>query len=168
MPQRFIDTFLDPQTVEATIEWVKQVRSMKDAYQVTDQKYDRHATSWSVSLMGRLGEVVAQQVLGGTLDDSITPEGDDGSDLLRSGERWQIKTSTRNTLIFNSLNAFNADKAVLVQLCGNRLLPDAPNTRWRIWGTVERQRFTEQHELHNYGYGTRLIMHATRLDRIEL
>lgn len=164
---RYHDILLDPEEIEQAVSWIDEVRAAKDAFGVTDRKFDQNSSSWAVNVMGRLGEVAARKVLGGTLDESINPAGDDGCDLMLDGQRIQVKTSTTNFLIVNSLDEFVADRALLVQLCGDRVRPHDPATRWRLWGTVTRERFEWEHERRDWGYGLRYVMHANRLDRLR-
>lgn len=150
------------------LRFIHRVRANKKEFDVTDRKFDKNNSSYSVNLMGRLGEVAASRLLGIPTDDSVTPSGDNGHDLISVlGKSIQVKTSTLPQLIFNAPELFVSDVAVLVKFFGDKQLPHV-DSLFDVIGWVTRENFLANHYLHDYGYGTRLVMDANQLQPIEV
>ena len=149
------------------LRFVHRVRENKKKYEVTDKKFDKNNSSYSVNLMGQLGEMACGRGLGLQVDRTITPSGDNGHDLVtKLGKNIQVKTSTLPQLIFNAAELFVSDIAVLVQFYGDKQLPHV-DSEFDLVGWVTRESFLANHYLHDYGYGTRLVMDANQLQPIE-
>jgi hypothetical protein len=147
--------------------FVHKLRENKKHFNVVDRKFDDNNSSYSVNLMGRLGEVAAAISLGLKTDDTIIPSGDNGNDLVTpSGKTIQVKTSSVPKLIFNSAELFVSDVAVLVLFVGDKRLPHV-DSEFNVMGYVDHDSFIANHYLHDYGYGTRLVMDADQLQPIE-
>ncbi len=87
-----------------SLRFIHRVRQNKKEFDVTDRKFDKNNSSYSVNLMGRLGEVACARFLGLPTDDTVTPSGDNGHDLQTVlGRSIQVKTSTLPQLIFNAM-----------------------------------------------------------------
>ena len=85
-------TLTEDELIES-LRFVYRVREKKRQHDVVDKKFDRNNSSYSVNLMGRLGEVVVAKTLQIPTDDSVTAGGDVGYDLLSSlGNRIAVKT----------------------------------------------------------------------------
>jgi len=149
-----------------SLRFVHRVRENKKEYDVVDKKFDKGNTSYSVNLLGRLGEVAVSKVLRVPTDDSITPSGDGGYDLETSTQRIQVKTSTLPQLIFNAPELFSADIAVLVHFTGDKVLPHVDGI-YDVLGWIDRETFLAKHYNHDYGYGMRLVMNADQLKPME-
>lgn len=150
-----------------SLRFVHRVRENKKQYEVTDKKFDKNNSSYSVNLMGRLGEVACGKVLGLRVDETITPSGDNGHDLISAmGKNIQVKTSTLSQLIFNAPELFVSDVAVLVKFYGDKQLPHV-DSKFEVLGWITRESFLANHYLHDYGYGTRLVMDADQLRPME-
>jgi hypothetical protein len=150
-----------------SLRFVHRVRENKKQYEVTDKKFDKNNSSYSVNLLGQLGEVACARGLGLQVDRTISPSGDNGHDLVTSlGKNIQVKTSTLPQLIFNAPELFISDIAVLVQFYGDKQLPHV-DSEFDLVGWVTREVFLANHYLHDYGYGTRLVMDANQLQPIE-
>jgi hypothetical protein len=149
-----------------SLRFVHRVRENKKQYDVVDKKFDKGNTSYSVNLLGRLGEVAVSKVLRVPTDDAITPGGDGGYDLETPTKRIQVKTSTLPQLIFNSLELFTADVAVLVHFTGDKVLPHVDGV-YDVMGWVDRQTFFDNYYNHDYGYGVRFVMNAENLYKME-
>lgn len=149
------------------LRFVHKVRENKRIYEVTDKKFDKNNSSYSVNLMGRLGEIACAKTLGLQVDNSIVPSGDDGHDLKSAlGKSIQVKTSTLPQLIFNAPELFVSDYAVLVRFIGDKQLPHV-DSKFEIMGWIEREIFLANYFNHDYGYGIRLVMNADQLKPIE-
>lgn len=150
-----------------SLRFVHKVRENKKQYEVVDKKFDKNNSSYSVNLMGRMGEVAAAKCLGLQTDNSISPSGDDGHDLHDGmGTSIQVKTSTLRALIFNAPELFISDVAVLVHFVGDKMLPHVDG-QYDVIGWITRQDFLANHYLRDYGYGTRLVIDADKLYPIE-
>jgi hypothetical protein len=148
------------------LRFVHRVRSKKKEHDVVDKKFDKNNSSYSVNLMGRLGEATVAKYLNVPTDNSITAGGDVGHDLSFNGLRIAVKTSTLHCLIFNKEDDFSADVAILVNFVGDKVLPHV-DSWYYIMGWVDRQTFIDNHYKRDYGYGIRLVMDADRLYPME-
>lgn len=159
---------LNEDEIMDALRFIHRVRENKKQYEVTDKKFDRNNSSYSVNLMGQLGEMACGKGLGLQVDRTITPSGDNGHDLVTPlGKNIQVKTSTLPQLIFNAPELFVSDIAVLVQFFGDKQLPHV-DSRFELVGWVTREVFLANHYKHDYGYGTRLVMDANQLQPIEV
>ena len=124
-----------------SLRFIHRVRINKKEFDVTDRKFDKNNSSYSVNLMGRLGEVACSRVLGLPTDNSIAPSGDNGHDLKSIlGKTVQVKTSTLSQLIFNAPELFISDVAVLVKFFGDKQLPHVDSLFDVIgWTTREKR-----------------------------
>lgn len=150
-----------------SLRFVHRVREKKRQHDVVDKKFDRNNSSYSVNLMGRLGEVVVAKTLRIKTDDSVTAGGDVGHDLVSNlGNTIAVKTSTLDTLIFNKIEDFSADIAVLVKFVGDKQVPQ-DGGKFFIVGWISRQDFITYHVMRDYGYGARLVVDGFSLNRME-
>jgi hypothetical protein len=150
-----------------SLRFVHRVREKKRHHDVVDKKFDRNNSSYSVNLMGRLGEVVVAKTLQIPTDDSVTAGGDVGFDLVSHlGNTIAVKTSTLDSLIFNKIEDFSASIALLVKFVGDKQLPH-DGGKFFIIGWISRQDFIDNHYLHDYGYGMRLVIDGDKLNPIE-
>jgi hypothetical protein len=147
-----IEVYLTLEEIQASIEFADNLQRNK----IVDKKFDRNNSSWAVSLMGHLGEKAAAKVYGGDVDHSLLKGGDNGTDLTIDGITYQVKTSTTKNLIFNAAHLFTADKAILVQLIGDKTQPHI-DSHFIVWGDIPRERFMQVYKIKNYGYGDRLV-----------
>ena len=161
-----IELTLD-ETMDA-LRFIHLVRENKKQYEVVDKKFDKNNSSYSVNLMGQLGEMACGKGLGLQVDRSISPSGDNGHDLSTPlGKNIQVKTSTLDKLIFNAPELFVSDYAVLVQFFGDKQLPHV-DSKFSLIGWTTRELFLANNYKHDYGYGTRLVMDANQLQPIEV
>jgi len=154
--------YLSPEEIRQSLNFVDLMREDKIKHSVIDKKFDAKNTSYAVNLMGHLGEQAASKVYGGVVDTVVRTGGDDGKDLLINGLRYQVKTSTTNSLIFNSADLFNSDYAILVTLVGDRTQPHI-DSHFVVWGDISRERFMEVFQYKDYGYGKRLVCSCSLL-----
>lgn len=157
-----IKVYLTKEEIQASIAFADNLQKNK----VIDKKFDRNNTSWAVSLMGHLGEKAAAKVYGGNVDHSLLKGGDDGTDLTIDGITYQVKTSTTTSLIFNSWQDFIADKAILVQLIGDKTQPHI-NSHFLVWGDITKDRFQRHYHVKNYGYGDRIVCEMKWLEEAK-
>lgn len=150
-----------------SLRFVHRVREKKRQHDVVDKKFDRNNSSYSVNLMGRLGEVVVAKTLRIKTDDSVTAGGDVGHDLVSNlGNTIAVKTSTLDTLIFNKIEDFSASFAILVKFVGDKQIPQ-DGGKFYVIGWISRQEFIDKHYMRDYGYGARLVMDGDQLYPIE-
>ena len=163
-----VDVELTLDEIMDALRFIHLVRENKKQYEVVDKKFDKNNSSYSVNLMGQLGEMACGKGLGLQVDRSISPSGDNGHDLSTPlGKNIQVKTSTLDKLIFNAPELFVSDYAVLVQFFGDKQLPHV-DSKFSILGWTTRELFLANHYKHDYGYGTRLVMDANQLQPIEV
>ena len=160
----WIDIKLTALSLKRAWDWTAAKQAFKAEHLVRDKWYDMHSSSEAVDLMGRLGEMAAVQAFGLDIDIlnwEIGHAGDSGADFTAFGLTWDAKTSTRQELIFDDVAAFKAQAAVLVQMLGDRRHPI--DGTFRVGGVCSRARFLRECESHDYGHGTRLRLHSSRL-----
>jgi len=151
--------------IKKAVEFVDNVTKDKLKHNVYDAKFDKNNTSYSVNLMGRLGEMAAAKVLNVKTDDEIKPAGDDGFDLELDDKKIQVKTSTTSELIFNRLNLFSTDYAILVKLLGDKKNPHIDSSYY-VMGYISKSDFIKNHYRKNYGYGDRYVVGLSNLNNI--
>ena len=147
---------LTNEEILTSLNFINNMREDKHEHNVKDKKFDSKNTSYSVNLMGHLGECAASRVYGGRVDTNVRTGGDAGYDLDIGGLTYQVKTSTTRDLIFNAPELFSADRAILVTLIGDRTQPHV-NSKFIVWGHISRRKFMEVYQYRNYGYGDRLV-----------
>jgi hypothetical protein len=157
--------FSDEEIKEA-IEFIDKLTMDKLTNSVYDQKFDRNNSSYSVNLMGYLGEMAAAKVLKVKTDNKIRTHGDEGFDLKLNGKTIQVKTSTLPELIFNRLNLFKADIGLLVQLEGDKTRPHL-NAVYHVIGYITKDDFINSYKKKNYGYGDRFTVGLNNLRPLE-
>lgn len=86
---------------------------------------------------------------------------DHGADLwLTDNACIDVKCSSTGDLIFDTMDKFGADIAVLCQVTSDPTVVE-------IQGWVSRIEFNFKHRIKDYGYGERLVMNRSELHPIE-
>lgn len=151
-----MEVVLSQEEIDDALDFVNQMRTDKVEHNVVDKKFDAKNTSWAVNLMGYLGEKAVAKAYSVPVDRRVLTGGDEGYDLVINNHKIQVKTSTLDKLIFNALELFTADYAVLVTLIGDRQQPHI-NSRFKIWGAISREDFMRVCYKKDYGYGVRYV-----------
>ena len=152
----------DQDDVEFVRAWSQSCKAKK----TQDKKIDATQTDEFVSSMGKFGEIAAGRVLGAFPNFDITIGGDGGNDLKAWGLTWQIKTSSIRKLIFNSLDEFTSDAAILVHLLSSKeKMYEIPH--FHVLGGISKERFIKQHHTHDFGYGMRAVCDLDQLTPLE-
>lgn len=153
---------LTPKQISHTVDWVNECQNLKRNSNATDHWFDKNQTSNSVALVGKLGEIAAQQIFGGTIDWDIHIHGDNGQDLKLKHHTALVKTNTyqgdprKVHLIVNTLEEVQrADASILVHLQGNKHKPDDPDNIWEICGIISQAKYLKHHKTRDYSNGTR-------------
>lgn len=154
---------LTDEQIHQAIQFIDEMRSDKIEKSVIDKKFDQKNTSYAVNLMGYLGEVAVASVLNVDTDSTVRTAGDSGYDLVFNNKTIQVKTSTLPSLIFNALELFTADVAVLVQLIGDRQNPHI-DSQFAILGWISKEEFNKNYYTKDYGYGIRFVIDADKLN----
>jgi hypothetical protein len=154
---------LTDEQIHQAIQFIDEMRSDKIEKSVIDKKFDQKNTSYAVNLMGYLGEVAVASVLNVDTDNTVRTAGDSGYDLVFNNKTIQVKTSTLPSLIFNALELFTADVAVLVQLIGDRQNPHI-DSQFAILGWISKEEFNKNYYTKDYGYGIRFVIDADKLN----
>ncbi len=143
--------------------FAERQRCIKRALGVSTRKRDATKGEYELHLLGAIGELAAARALGVSLDYATHPIGDNGVDLAIHGWTIQVKTFTYTAakieFFMDSLDDFKADAAIGVQLLSL--------CRARIMGVISRQRFTQKHQLRDYGYGARPYVPEAELSSIR-
>ena len=127
---------------------------------VKSKNFDKGRISdYSLTVFGVLGEVAVAKYLGVPVDYDFYPGTDGGKDLEYAGRIIQIKTATKRTdLIFDDLNDFQADIAILVKHLGGNRDTVETDPRFGIVGWIERDDFMKSYQVKNYGFGDRAMV----------
>ena len=148
----------DQDDVEFVQAWARACNAQK----TQDKKIDVTQTDEFVSCMGKFGEIAAGRALDAYPNFDITVGGDGGNDLKAWGMTWQVKTSSIRKLIFNSVDEFVSDAAVLVHLLSSKGSMFAV-PHFHVLGGISRSRFEKQHYKHDFGYGMRAVCDLDQL-----
>jgi hypothetical protein len=162
-----IEVELTDDEVQRTLNFVERMRKDKVHHNVTDRMFDRKNTSEGINVIGHLGEASVAKVLGLNPDTTVLTGGDDGNDLTLGSTTIQVKTSVLPSLIFNAPELFKSDVAILTQYVGQDKTQSQEDPRFVVWGWIERATFLQLHHKKDYGYGTRLVMAATKLHALD-
>jgi len=157
-----MEIILDKKEIDEALNFVNTMRQDKVQYKVIDRKFDAKNTSWAVNLMGYLGEKAVAKAYQVPVDNRVLTGGDEGHDLVINGKKIQVKTSTLDKLIFNALELFTADYAILVTLIGDRQQPHI-NSKFKIWGAISKEDFKQVCYQKDYGYGMRFVCNTEHL-----
>jgi hypothetical protein len=80
--------------------------------------------------------------------------------------KWQIKTSSIRKLIFNGIQDFKSDAAILVHSLSHREnIYEQPH--FHILGGISKARFEKQHYKHDFGYGMRAVCDLDQLTALD-
>jgi hypothetical protein len=127
---------------------------------VETQKYDRKRTDWEIAFYGFMGEVAVARALCLSPDETVLAGGDGGVDLVINNTTLQVKTpltkATKDFLYFNDETRFNCDFGVLCNV-------DSDETAVLIRGAISRVDFIHRAAVRDFGYGERLVVHASEL-----
>jgi hypothetical protein len=151
-----MEVVLSQEEIDEALDFVNRMRDDKVEHRVVDKKFDAKNTSWAVNLMGYLGEKAVAKAYQVPVDRRVLTGGDEGHDLVINNKKIQVKTSTLDKLIFNALELFTADYAILVTLIGDRQQPHI-NSKFKIWGAISKEDFMRVCYQKDYGYGVRFV-----------
>jgi hypothetical protein len=163
----YYDITLTEDEMRPALEFIDSMRTNKENNNVPDRMFDKNNTSKGIDIVGKLGEVAASKVLNLPVDYEIKTRGDKGLDFNLNGITIQVKTSTYESLIFNSLSQFKADVAMLVQFMGENKQEAEKDPRFRVYGWIDKPSFIKLHYHKNYGYGERSVVDINVLNPIE-
>jgi hypothetical protein len=161
-----VEVTFTKEEIEHAVSFIDELTKDKNKNKVYDAKFDKNNNSYSVNLMGYLGEMAAAKVLNIETDSKIRTHGDEGFDLKLNNKTIQVKTSTLPELIFNRLDLFKADTGMLVQLEGDRTAPHIDSI-YHVIGYITKQDFMNSYSVKNYGYGDRFVVGLSKLRSIE-
>ena len=151
----------DQDDVEFVRDWAIQLETYKTANGCAFINFLEYSNE-VIECMGKFGEMAAARALNTYPNFDITKEGDNGIDLNAWGLTWQVKTSNIRKLIFNSLDEFVSDAAVLVHLLSSKeSMFEVPH--FQVLGGISRSRFEKQHYKHDFGYGMRAVCDLDQL-----
>lgn len=162
-----VEVTLTQEEAQRSYQFCLSLQKDKQKHKVVDLWYDQNNSSFGVNVMGHLGEVAVSKVLGTPVDYEIRTHGDEGWDTVLDGRTVQIKTSTQESLIFNSKAAFKADIAILVVYLGEDRANSHIDPRFKVVGWVTREDFFQYHYKHDFGHGVRMVMDSFALQTLD-
>jgi len=155
----------DQDDVEFVRDWAKQLETYKTANGCAFINFLEYSNE-VIECMGKFGEMAAARALNTYPNFDITQKGDNGIDLEAWGLTWQVKTSNIRKLIFNSVDEFVSDAAVLVYLLTSKeKMYEIPH--FHVLGGISKARFIKQHYTHDFGYGMRVVCDLDQLTPLE-
>ena len=160
---------LNDAEVQRVCKFAQDLCDYKRSVNVRSKNFDKGRISdYELTVFGVLGEVAVAKWLGVPVDYDIYIGTDGGKDLEYANKVIQVKTATKRTdLIFDDLNDFQADIAILVKHLGENR-PNAVNDpRFGIVGWIERDDFMKSYQIKNYGFGDRAMVTERYLSPIS-
>ena len=151
----------DQDDVEFVRDWATRLDAYKRQNNIKDKNFFIDKCS-ETTAMGLFGELACARYFDVETNLDFTKGGDDGNDLKAWGLKWQIKTSSIRKLIFNSLDEFTSDAAILVHLISSKKqMFELPH--FHVLGGISQKRFIKQHYTHDFGYGMRAVCDLDQL-----
>lgn len=123
------------------------------------KKVDRQRSAFALTYEGLLGEWAIAKTLDLGINLDIYLGGDGGRDFTYQGYTIDVKTTRAKYLLFQSLDHFQADVAILVKLMDYYTLD--------IQGVISRKKFQETHEMMTFGYAYNCAVPPEKLLPIE-
>lgn len=152
--------------------WAMAVRRQRAKHpRAIDKQFSPHASGIETHYIGMKGEWAVARYLAMFPDIHAYAGGDGGVDMVYRGYSLDVKT-LREWLVFNSLEDFKADIAVVVNPYGDErdICIPSHKTHWRrhviIRGWATRQQFEAVCFKVDFGYGERLAMRTEQLNPI--
>jgi len=155
----------DQNDVEFVRDWATRLDAYKRQNNIKDKNFFIDKCS-ETTAMGLFGELACARYFDVETNLDFTKGGDDGNDLKAWGLRWQIKTSSIRKLIFNGIEDFKSDAAILVHSLSQRQnIYEQPH--FHLLGGISKERFIKQHHTHDFGYGMRAVCDLNELTPLE-
>lgn len=140
-----------------------QRQAGKEASGAPNRKIDSAQSDFQTNFSGVMGEYVACKYLGQRIDTKIYPGSDGGTDFMYKGFSVQVKATSQSSgkadLVFNHLGQLKTDIYILANI--TKVLTV------NLLGWVTGDRFRAQHSMNDYGFGNRVCMGCTELDRMQ-
>lgn len=124
-------------------------------YKRVDQARDNFATARE----GLTGEWAVANELGLPVNTDNYLGGDPGYDFIYKGWKVDVKTTRAKLLLFQSMDKFVADVAILVKILSEDTV--------RICGAISRDRFASVHQVKNLGYQDNCVVTIKQLTPIK-
>lgn len=153
--------------MKPVLDFIDNMRQNRENNNVPDRMFDKNNTSKGIDVVGKLGELAVSKLLNLPIDLEIKTRGDKGLDFNLNGITIQVKTSTYESLIFNSMSQFKAGIAILVQFVGEDKQKAEEDPRFIVWGWIDKPSFIKLHYHKNYGYGERSVVDIDALHPIS-
>ena len=133
------------------------------------------ASDWTITYFGMKGEIAVMRFLGLDLDRAFknTVKGDGGVDLVFKNSTIDVKSTSTDYLIFNNINRFRSDIAVLVKPMVGEEDERVSNSKFSsrdvfICGWTTRAAFCNFHEIKDFRYGNKTVMRSNLLYPMDL
>ncbi len=138
---------------------IEQRQAVKKQFKVQTQKMDKHHNDLEIDFIGIKGEVAAAKFLGCHVDESATPEGDDGSDLMWQGVRVQMKTAMtlhKPHLIIRHSGYLTSDLYILG-------ITTLEHNAVRLMGWLDKHTLLDKAFIRDFGAGERMAVASADL-----
>lgn len=123
------------------------------------KRVDQMRNNFATAREGLTGEWAVANELGLKVNTEHYVGGDPGYDFIYHGWKVDVKTTRARLLLFQSMDKFVADIAILVKI----LTDDSV----RICGAISRERFAQVHEIRNLGYQDNCVATIKQLTPLE-
>jgi len=154
-----IVTLTDLDTYE--IAWAAAGRNQfkRDSGLAKSKRVDMARDDYQITREGLTGEWAVGQVLGLPVNTENYLGGDPGWDFEYKGLKVDVKTTKAKLLLFQNMDKFVADVAVLVRYYRDDLV--------EIAGVISRDKFEQEHEIRNLGYKDNCVVTDEKLTPID-
>lgn len=143
------------------IAWAASGRCQfkRDAGIKNSKRIDQARDDYQITREGLTGEWAVGQVLGLPVNIENYLGGDPGWDFEYKGLKVDVKTTKAKLLLFQNMDKFVADVAVLVRYYRDDLV--------EIAGVISRDKFEQEHEIRNLGYKDNCVVTDEKLTPID-
>jgi hypothetical protein len=154
-----IVTLTDLDTYE--IAWAAAGRNKfkRDAGIKNSKRVDQARDDYQITREGLTGEWAVGQVLGLPVNIENYLGGDSGWDFEYKGLKIDVKTTKAKLLLFENLDKFVADVAILARYYSDDLI--------HIAGVITKEKFSKNCEIRDLGYGKKYVITENKLTPID-
>jgi len=126
---------------------------------VNKTKVDQKRNNFELTKEGFMGEWAVSLTLNIPVNTDLYLGPDAGYDLEFQGYTIDVKTTRAKYLLFQSIDHFKADVAVLVKVVNDYEVD--------VVGMISKEKFIEIHEMKDFGYGNQCVVPPEKLLPIE-
>ena len=146
-------------TYNIAFEAAERCKFKRDAGILNSKRVDKKRDDFQITKEGLTGEYAVSQVLGVGVNKELYLGGDPGWDFEYKGLKIDVKTTRAKYLLFQSLDKFVADVAVLARYVDEDLVD--------VVGIISKKKFMQECEVKNLGYQDNYTVTEDKLSPIE-